>query len=138
MKLVVDANIMIAAVMRDSTTRKLFFDPRLSLFAPEVLRAEVLKNIETNEEILARVKLPISELRSIFSLLCNRITFVPTELHEHLFPDALKVAPHKEDAPYIALALHLQFPLWSHDCGIAKQKLVKVVDTKQIVYLLGV
>ncbi len=40
MKLVVDANILFSALLRDSGTRKLLLDRRLSLFAPKFLLLE--------------------------------------------------------------------------------------------------
>ena len=133
MILVVDANIVLAAVIRNSTSRRLLLDLNLSLFAPEVLKTEVLRHIDADEEIQQKVNLPVAELRDIFDLICSRITFIHEEIYSKYEKESMEVAPHKEDAPYIALALHLQCPLWSHDGGIAKQKLVEVVNTKQII-----
>ncbi len=139
MNLVVDANIVLAAIIRNSTSRRLLLDLNLSLFAPEVLKGEVLRHIESDEEIQQKVNLSVAELRDIFDLICSRITFIQEEIYSEYEKESMEVAPHKEDAPYIALALHLKCPLWSHDGGIAKQKLVEVVNTKQIVDgLMGV
>ena len=45
MYLVVDANILIAALIRDSTTRKLLLSEKFELVAPEFLAGEIDKHI---------------------------------------------------------------------------------------------
>jgi len=41
MRLVVDANILVAALLKDSTTRELLLEEDLELFAPECLLAGI-------------------------------------------------------------------------------------------------
>ena len=55
MKLVVDANVLIAAVLRDSTTRKLIVLGGMELHAPRYLSEEVEAHWE---ELTARSGLP--------------------------------------------------------------------------------
>lgn len=133
MRLVVDANIVLAAIIRKSTTRHLIFTPLLELYAPEHLMREVARHIESDEEILKKTRLSKVELTAIFDLLLSRITILPQEKFAGHMSQALRLAPHKEDAPFLALALCLSCPLWTSDGGIAKQQVVKTITTAQLI-----
>jgi predicted nucleic acid-binding protein len=41
MKLVVDTNILVSALIRDSVTRKILLDPRISAYVPEHFLGEI-------------------------------------------------------------------------------------------------
>ena len=45
MKVTVDANVLFACLIKDSTTRRLFFNPSLSLFSPEFIVDELLSHL---------------------------------------------------------------------------------------------
>ena len=47
--------------------------------------------------------------------------------------DALSLAPHSEDAPYLALALCLKIPIWSNDGGFQEQRKVKIYTTAELI-----
>ena len=51
--------------------------------------------------------------------------------------EAINIAPHKQDAPYLALALARNIPIWSNDKGIHAQSKVKVCTTKELITVLG-
>ena len=113
MRLVVDANVLIAAFLRSATTRELLLDARLSLCAPAHSLSEtehVLLSPRLRRKIggLSRDDIWLG-LREI----SRRLAIMPVDSFEHRLKEALLLAPHPEDAPYLALALHLGSPLWS-------------------------
>ena len=47
---------------------------------------------------------------------------------------ALQLSPDLKDAPYIALALKLNCPIWSQDKALKKQSVVKIYSTEELIF----
>lgn len=132
MELVVDANVLLAAFLKDAFTRGLLLDSRLKLFAPEQLFLETKKHLKTSSSLRKRIHITDQELDQLFFLLTENIETVPQKEFASRMPEALTIAPHSEDAHYLGLALHLSIPIWSNDQGIHTQKKVKAYETKDL------
>ena len=76
MRLVVDANILVAALLKDSTTRELLLEDDLELFAPEGLLTE-LNNLLKNPKVRKRLPLSDTALSELSEAIFSRITFFP-------------------------------------------------------------
>ncbi len=136
MRLVVDANILVAALLKDSTTRELLLEENLELFAPEGLLAE-LKNLLKNPKVRKRLPLSDLALSELSEAIFSRIIFFPEESFLSFIKDSVELVSHIEDAPYIALALTLKIPLWSNDAALKEQTKVKVLTTPELIKLLS-
>lgn len=136
MHLVVDANILLAALLRDSTTRRLILDPHLHLYAPEHLLTETERHLVKSDRFRRRLGLNKRELTVLFMSLTADISVVPET--EYVLKRTLsrRLAPHPEDAPYLALAIHLRIPLWSNDAGMRNQQRVVVITTTELVKIV--
>ena len=75
MDLILDANVLFAALIRDSFTAHLIFRNNVNLFAPQFLIEEIDKY---REEILKKTKRNVEEFEGFLSLLKELITIVPT------------------------------------------------------------
>ena len=137
MELIVDANILLAGLIKEAITRELLLDSRLKLYAPEHLISETLHLLKKNSKIQKRIGLPPKALEEIFYLLTQEIETYPRKTYASSLAEANKIAPHKEDAPYLALALTLNVPIWSNDQGIHAQNKIKVYTTKALLIALG-
>ena len=137
MELVVDANILLAGVLKNALTRELLLDSRIRLCAPEHLILETLHLLKTNSRLQKRVGLPFRILQENFYLLTHEIETYPKKSYVPFLEPAIKIAPHREDAPYLALALLLRVPIWSNDKGLQSQNQVMVLTTQQVVDLLS-
>ena len=137
MQLVVDANVLLAAFLKEAKTRELFFDERLSLLAPEHLILEVSHHLTESAYLRRRIQLSKKELQELFSLLTARIQTIPKQTYHIYMRTSLTIAPHKEDAPYLAVALLHHAPIWSNDKGIKNQSLVRVYSTGELIVLLN-
>lgn len=131
MRLIIDANILVAAFLKAATTRNLLLDDRLELFSPEHLLLEGRKVLK---ERFARKPGPITEptFDELFTILTDNVHILSKEEYALFWRQALEIAPHKEDAPYLACALHRSIPLWSNDTGMKEQTLVKVFSTTDL------
>lgn len=138
MDLVIDANILFAAFMKDSTTRKLLLTKTpapLRLYTTPVLMEEVYKY----RKLLAR-KASIAE-NEVMDLMLELVSASNIEIVEekelNTFRDqAEKVSPRKNDAPYFAVALYKKCGLWSNDKPLKRQNSVVVITTKELLEIL--
>lgn len=136
MQWVVDANILIAGFLRSATTRELLLDERLSLWSPEHGVTEV-ERVLASPRLRRRLGgLTKQDVEALLAHLTSRMHLVSAAAYQHLMPAALRYAPHSEDAPYLALALHLDAPLWSNDEELAAQAAVSVHTTTSVLQLL--
>ena len=133
MELVVDANVLTAAILKNGLTRELLLDTRLKLCAPEHLLLEVQGVFKRDRSIQKRAGLEGKALQEVIYFLTQRIETHSENVFSSSIKEALTLAPHPEDAPYLALALRLSIPIWSNDLGIRAQKKVKVYSTKDLV-----
>jgi len=136
MELVVDANILVAGFLKSSITRELLMDERLTLWAPEYSLTEAEK-VLVSERFRRRLGgLSQSRIRSLLALLTKDIRILPGSDYRPRFKEACRLAPHPEDAPYLALALHLTLPLWSNDLALKTQQKVPVYTTEELLAIL--
>ena len=131
MELVVDATVLFAAIIGKGKTNDLFFEGKLKLVALPYLIEEFSKNIGTIAKICA---ISESEVKKELEILKERIEIFPI----YKFPDEIqskaeKLAPHRKDIPYFALALHLGCAIWSREDGFKKQDEIKVYSTPELV-----
>ena len=136
MRLVVDANIIIAGLIRDSATRKLLFLSRFNLIIPDIYLEEILKY---KDYIKEKTSLKEEEFDELLSLVMKYITVVPYGKYSKLMKEALGVMAKidEKDAPYIALALALKADgVWSEDEDFKRQSKVKALDTREVLALL--
>ena len=131
-----DANVLVAGFLRSATTRELLLDGRLSLWAPEYSLIET-EQVLTSARLRRRLGgLAQTEVRFLLAQLTARIRVLSASVYQHHLSKASALAPHPEDAPYLALALHLHLPLWSNDSGLKNQKTVMVYSTEELFTLL--
>lgn len=135
MKLVVDANILIAALLKDSTTRELLLNENMELFGPEHLLNEI-KHLLKNPGIRKRLKLNDDDLHDLTSSILSRIEFVPEKFFISFIKESLSSVTHPEDAPYFALSLALKLPLWSNDSALKESSSIQVFNTSELIKFL--
>ena len=136
MELVVDANILVAAFLRSATTRELLLDERLTLWTPEHSITET-ERVLTAPRFRKRLgKILTTDVRHLLSEFTARIRVAPITEYRSSLPEAELLAPHAEDAPYLALAMQLRLPIWSNDAGLKDQQRVRVYTTEELLDLL--
>ena len=108
-------------------------DTRLKLHAPEHLIYETRKHLLGNSDLRRRIGLPLKEIEEIWFILTQNIESHAQVDYQKTYSLALKVAPHSEDAPYLALALSMGIPVWSNDKKMKAQARVKVFTTHEII-----
>lgn len=133
MILVLDTNVLIASLIKNSLNRSLLLSLSLELYLPEYALEETGKYIDLISE---KSKLSHSELKVLLSLLLERIRLIP----------AIKISKHIKEAEYLIgdldpndvpfIALALSFPndgIWSNDKHFIKQKKIKIWTTNDLI-----
>lgn len=133
MKLILDANPLFSALIKDSITVKIIVSDYAGLYAPQYLFDEFL---EHRDEVTKKTKRSEDELNNLIDTLKSIITVVPKKEFEHLLERAKELTTDKDDVPYVALALKLNIPIWSNDKKLKKQDKVQVYSTGEILEIL--
>lgn len=132
MTLVVDANVVISALIADSKTRELIVTLEPDLVTPEVVHDE----IETYEDLIVEKSgLDINRVHQSIELLFGYIDTVPAStFYQHIEQaDAAIGETDPDDVLYVACALGCDAGIWSDDSDFQEQNLVPVFTTSEVV-----
>ncbi|MFH1751206.1 MAG: PIN domain-containing protein [Candidatus Micrarchaeota archaeon] len=129
MKLIVDANIVAAAIIRSGLSRNLLFSSGLELYSPDYLISEISAH-ET--EFIKQANVGKNEFLQLSALVLECISLMPTDDFISKKSRAVELVLDHDDWPYIAAAISARCPLWSNDRGLKKQKEVKIYSTADL------
>ena len=129
MDLVVDANIIIAAIIKESTSYTLLFREDFHLYTAEYIFTEIE---EHKEEILKKTKKTEEDFYKLIETLKRRVILVPLEELIAYLNKAEKICPDPDDVVYFALALKLNCAVWSNDKDLKKQDKIKIYHTHDL------
>ena len=134
LRLIIDANVLIAALIKDDVTAALLYSKNLQLFAPSQLLVEVRKY----KDIIKRKSgMDDEEFKELLKSFKRRITFIENEEFIDLLDEADKISPDEGDAPYVALSLKLNVGIWSNDKALKdRQDSVMVYNTNDVIVRL--
>ncbi len=134
MDVVVDANVIFAALIKEGYSHNLLFNDRLHIFTPEYVFTEFEKH---KEEILEKTERTTEGFFLLLEILKRRISLVPLEELLSYVEEAENLTPDPDDMAYFALALKLNCAIWSNDKKLNKQEKVKIYSTQELKELLG-
>ena len=136
MRLVVDVNIIIAALIRDSITRKLLFLSRFNFIIPDMYLEEILKY---KRYIKEKSDLKDESFDELLSLIMKYVVVVPYSKYSKSMKEALGIMAKidEKDAPFVALALASRADgIWSEDKDFKRQSRVEVLNTSEVLNLM--
>jgi predicted nucleic acid-binding protein len=134
MELVVDANVLFSALVKDGKTAELLVEDNLVLFAPFCL----LKEFELHKsELLEKTHRSTSEFDEVLNIFKDRIFFVPLGVFMGSIAEARDVCPDVGDVEYFALAIHKKIPIWTNDFVLKQQRKVDIVTTTELVSFIN-
>ncbi len=132
MKLVVDTNIIISALIKDSVSRKTITHINAELYTVGFSKIELLKH---RDEILKKVNINVDELNLIMEKIFNKLIVLNDSIIKTKMAEAKRIMGDidQKDAPFIAAALVINSSIWSNDAHFLKQKEVKILQTKDLI-----
>ena len=131
MKLVVDTNRIIAALIKDSVSRRI-----INHINAELLTISFLdKEIQKHKEVLLK-KSGLSEVgfNVLFDKIMEKILVLDDKIIETKIKEASKIMDNidPDDTPFIAAALATDTDIWSDDKHFERQHKVKIWKTKDL------
>ena len=132
MKLVIDVNVVLSALLRDSLTRKLILESFDDLYFPEPSLEKIQKY---KGYILEKSGLSAKDFDGLLQALFRHIELVPAKNLQDSWAQAKKIMEHidVEDVVFIACALELDAVIWSDDRHFEKQNAVTIRKTADMV-----
>lgn len=134
MRLAVDTNVLISALMSKGGTFEAMVLGNLDLFVPE----HSLGEIERNKSVLKeRMGVSEDEFGLALGIILSHVMVVPREEYAAMEPKAKEISPDKKDFPFFVLALAKRMPLWTNEKRLKEQDAVEVYDTREVLGLLA-
>ncbi len=137
MRLVLDTNIIVSALIKESVTREILVHDEIECLIPEFALQELEKH---KEHILKKAGLSPEDFRLLLEELESRLTVIPESEISHR-EEAKRIMDKidPEDTAFIALALSTRNDgIWSQDKHFEKQTVVKVWKTNDLINYLGI
>lgn len=132
MELVIDANVLISALIKDSHTRHFLILSGNTFYVPEFVFEEINEHMD---ELKEKIVLSEYEIRDILEqiITLGNIKIIPSEEYR-IFEEKVKsITPDFDDIAYVALALKLKCSIWSNDKDLKNGlKLIKVYNSEEI------
>lgn len=136
MIIIIDTNILISALIRDSVTREIIMYSGLNFYYPEISLHELRKH---RKLILRKSGLSEEEYEHILAKPLEYTLLIPTEEIRKNLEEAKSVMLHTDPDDVVFTAAALAYPdsiIWSDDARFERQSRVKIVKTKQFVRML--
>lgn len=131
MKLIVDTNIIISALIKDSTTRYIITHIDAELITIGFSEKEISKYKVT---ILEKASINELEFEAILEELKEKLIILDDRIIQKNMIEARKIMDNidQNDTPFIAAALATNSNIWSDDKHFERQNKVKVWKTKDL------
>ena len=131
MKLVVDTNIIISALIKDSTARKIIIKGNYDLISIAFSKKEIDKH---KILIMRKANVNETEFELIINRLFEKIIFLDDEIIKTRIKEAEKVMDKvdPDDTPFIAAALAINSDIWSDDKHFLRQNIIKIWKTTNL------
>jgi predicted nucleic acid-binding protein len=135
MILIIDTNILISALIRDSTTRKIIVESGWNFCYPELSFHEVRKY---KNLVIEKSGMTDQEYTVVLNCLLKHITLIPEEIMLQKLKESDKLLGKidPDDVIFLATALSLDnSKIWSDDKHFEKQSKVRLFKTEHVVKL---
>ena len=135
MKLVLDTNIILKALIRNSKVRAALLSPNHQLFVPEYAVEETKRHFGL---IMKKTGLSEDEVKLVLDVLLTKLRLIPSKdiMANWKRAEEIMVDIDRSDIPFVAAALSLPCDgIWSDDADLKRQKRVKVWNTKEVLGL---
>ncbi len=136
MKVVIDVNIVIAALIKDSKIREIIKSSGFDYYFPEISFHKIVKY---RKYIIKKAGISVDEFTVLLVKLFSHIKLVSRKEMLDYREEAKRIMKKtdEEDVPILTAALCLgnNIVIWSDDKHFDKQKRIRVLKTEEIISL---
>ena len=135
MRLIVDTNRIIAALIRDSSSRRILLSPKFEFISIRFGEKEVYKY---KEEIITKANISAVQFEKLINTFSSKLSTLDDSSIESYMAEAKEIMGKIDtnDTPFIAAALSKNCGIWSDDAHFQKQNKVKAWKTEELLKLL--
>ena len=129
--IVIDSNILISALIKKGSTREILTDFNVNFLFPEQGLEEIYFY---KSEIIRKAKINEKEFDVLLLRLLRYIRLIQIDIFINFKYREEKIMSKidKDDIIFVACALAFNCPIWSNDKHFLKQKIIKILVTKEI------
>jgi predicted nucleic acid-binding protein len=135
MNIIVDTNILLSALIKDSITREILVKTTWKFYYPEMSFHEVRKY---KELVLKKSNLSEEAYAQLIHRLLEQIILIPDEIIIKQLSQAKKIMKDndQDDVAFIAAGLSIKNSIiWTDDTDFEKQQNIHILKTAQIIDL---
>ena len=126
MKVIVDTNRILAALIRKGSSRRILVSDNIEFYTVDYVLREIHKY---KELIIRKSEMEEDEIETLLSLVTEKITIISDLRVKSKMKEAISIMKDidKKDAPILAAALSVENEgIWTHDKHFEKQDKVKI------------
>ena len=124
MRILVDTNRIIAALVKQGTTRSILFNEYFEFVTPDYTISEIMRY---KEEIKRKARINDAELEILLALIFERITVIPESEYASFIGQCKDEISDPDDIPQLACCLASKAEgIWAHDPHFKKQNKINV------------
>ncbi len=129
MKATADANILFACLIKNGETRKIWFNPKLKLYAPAYIINEFLKY---KNQLEKKSALNNQAFEKLLHNAIAQLNLVPDSELNPFLTAAKTLSKDSKDWLYLACALKEDTIIWSNDKEFKNQSRIKIRTTTEL------
>jgi len=136
MRLIIDANRLMAGLLKDSVSRQIIHNDKFKFYSPDFVLEEIKKH---KKYLIKKSKTTEDGFEILLSMLRSRISLITYEDMESEFDVAEKIMEPIDikDTPYLATGLYIRADgIWSQDKGFLLQDKLRVYTTNELYELI--
>jgi len=136
MKIVVDANVVIAALAKQSITKEVLLYPFIDYYSPDFLLEELA---EHEDEIISKMHTDKAGYQKVLDILTKKIKIVRKAAYSQYMNQVREIIGKldTDDEQYIAVALSIDADgVWSYDPHFKQQKVIRLFSTSELLSII--
>ncbi|MBI4174905.1 MAG: hypothetical protein HY517_04635 [Candidatus Aenigmarchaeota archaeon] len=135
MRIVADTNRIIAALLKDGTTREILSDENFEFMTPDFTITEIE---EHKSELQKIAKMADGEFKIHLALVFSYIKIIPEQDYRNFIDGCKNDISDPDDVPILAAAIASGADaIWAHDPHFNEQKKVRVLTNIDMLKLSG-
>ena len=130
MKFVLDTNILLSALIKNSLTRKIITNLDFEFFTPSFSLSEIFKY---KGYICDKAKINEKQFELLLNKIFEYVKVISLDYYKKQIPLANGLIEDKKDVAFLSCAIALNSAIWSNDNHFKEQKKIKVFTTQEFV-----
>jgi|SRR3989344_3008895 len=133
MKIVIDTNVLMAGLLKDSIVRAMLLSKNIKFFIPEHALDEIRKY---EDELLKKSGYAKKQLKSLMNYLLENVKIIPSSITKNHLKKAESIMKNIDikDSSFIAAVFSINADgIWSYDNHFKKQDKVKVFSIEELI-----